>query len=301
MLPDVGEPEEIKIDITQERIVRGKYLANHVAVCIDCHSGRDWTSFSGPLIPGTEGQGGEIFDQNMGFPGRFVAKNITPYNLKDWTDGELIRAITTGVNKEGKALFSIMPHHNYGSMDLEDIKDIVAYIRTLEPRENKLEESKPDFPMNFILNTVPKKANFTKRPLPEDRVNYGRYLVTAGSCYDCHTKQVKGKFVGEPFAGGFEFLFPDGSKLQSANITPHQTGIGSWTKEDFISRFRMYADSSYVPHKVQPGEFQSPMPWTFYAQMTEDDLAAMYDYLQTLKPVEQVVTLFTPNDPLKKK
>jgi hypothetical protein len=299
MLPNVGEPEDIKIDLAQERIIRGKYLANHVAVCIDCHSGRDWSSFSGPLIPGTEGQGGEVFDQNMGFPGKFVAKNITPYNLKDWTDGEIIRAITTGVNKEGKALFSIMPHHNYGTMDLEDIKDIVAYIRTLEPRESIIEASKPDFPMNFILNTVPKKAAFTTRPEKEDRINYGKYLVTSASCYDCHTKQVKGRFVGEPFAGGFEFQFPDGSKLQSANITPHQSGIGLWTREDFVARFRMYADSSYVPHKVQPGDFQSPMPWTFYAHMTEDDLSAIYDYLQTLKPVDQVVTLFTPNDPLK--
>ncbi|MCM4159947.1 cytochrome c [Antarcticibacterium flavum] len=298
MLPNVGDAEEITVEISKDRIIRGEYLANHVAVCIDCHSGRDWSSFSGPIIAGTEGQGGEVFDQSMGFPGRFIARNITPYNLGNWTDGELIRAITTGVNKDGKALFSIMPHPNYGRMELEDIKDIVAYIRTLQPIESEIEDSRPDFPMNFILNTIPKKATFSKRPPKEDRVKYGKYLVTAASCYDCHTKQVKGQFVGEPFAGGFEFLFPDGSLLQSANITPHPSGIGSWTKEDFVSRFRMYADSSYVPHKVNPGEFQTPMPWTFYAQMTEDDLSAIYDYLQTLKPVDQVVTLFTPKDPL---
>lgn len=299
VLPQVGEPEEITITYTPERYERGKYLANHVAVCIDCHSERDWSRFSGPLVPGTEGQGGEIFDQSMGFPGKFVARNITQYKLKEWTDGEILRAITTGVSRDGKALFSIMPHPNYGRMDREDLNSIITYIKTLQPIEKEVAPSDPDFPMNFILNTIPKKAMYTTRPSVEDKVNYGKYLVTTASCFDCHTKQEKGKFIGEHFAGGFEFKFPDGSILQSANITPHQTGIGGWTKENFISRFKMYADSSYVAHKVNPGEFQTPMPWTFYSRMTEEDLGSIYEYLQTLKPVDQVVTLFQPATPLK--
>jgi len=299
VLPQVGEPELLTIQYTPEKVERGRYLANHVAVCIDCHSERDWSVFSGPLVPHTEGQGGEIFDQSMGFPGKFVARNITPYKLKNWTDGEILRAITTGVSKDGTALFSIMPHHNYGQMDREDLSSIIAYIRTLKPIERENETSKPDFPMNLILNTIPRKANFTTKPAKEDVVNYGKYLVTTASCYDCHTKQVKGKFIGEPFAGGFEFLFPDGSILQSANITPHETGIGNWRSEDFISRFKTYSDSLYVPQKLQRGEFQTPMPWTFYAQMEDEDLAAIYAYLRTLKPVDQVVNLYEPADPLK--
>lgn len=295
MLPNVGEPYEVRIDVTEERVERGKYMANYVSVCIDCHSGRDWTSFSGPLIPGTEGQGGEVFDQNMGFPGKFVAKNITPYKLKDWTDGEIFRAVTTGVNKEGEALFSIMPHASYGAMDEEDIKDIIAYLRTLKPIEFDPEDSKADFPMNFIINTIPKKAKFTSRPPKTDVINYGKYLVTAASCYDCHTRQVKGKYVGEPFAGGFEFRFPDGSVLQSANITPSESsGIGLWSKERFIGRFKAFAGSSYIPQKLQAGDYQTPMPWTFYGQMTEDDLGAIYEYLKTLKPVDEGVKLYQP-------
>lgn len=300
VLPQVGEPEEITIGYTPERYERGKYLANNVAVCIDCHSERDWSLFSGPLVPGTEGQGGEIFDQNMGFPGKFVARNITQFKLREWTDGEILRAITTGVSKDGKALFSIMPHANYGKMDREDIHSIITYIRTLPPIEKEVDPSVPDFPMNFILNTIPTKASFTPIPSKGDKVNYGRYLVNTASCFECHTKQEKGKFIGEHFAGGFEFKFPDGSILQSANITPHKTGIGGWSKEDFISRFKLYSDSGFVVHKVNPGEFQTPMPWTFYANMTEEDLGSIYDYLQTLKPVDQVVTIFQPADPLKK-
>ncbi len=114
MLPSVGEPPELKVSMASENIVRGQYLANHVTVCIDCHSTRDWSKFAGPPIIGTEGKGGEVFDQSLGFPGKYVANNITPYHLKDWTDGEIFRAITTGVSKDGRALFPIMPYHNFG-------------------------------------------------------------------------------------------------------------------------------------------------------------------------------------------
>lgn len=301
MLPNVGEPEEIAIDITPERIARGSYLANNVTVCMDCHSGRDWSSFSGPIIKGTEGQGGEIFDQSMGFPGKFVSRNITPAGLREWTDGELMRAITTGVTKNNKPIFPVMPHASYGAMDKEDIKDIIAYIRSLEPIEHQPELSDADFPMNLIINTIPKKANFGTRPPKTNTIEYGNYLANAAACIECHTQKANGEVIGEAFAGGFEFKFPDGAVLRSANITPHETGIGTWTKELFVARFKAYADSSYVPHKVNPGEFQTLMPWTFYGKMTEEDLGAIYDYLQTLKPVNQVVTVFEPAGKLQKK
>ncbi len=295
-LPNVGDAPVISIEVTPDRVERGKYLANNVAVCIDCHSGRDWGLFSGSLIPGTEGEGGEIFDQSMNFPGRFVSKNITPYGIGDWTDGEVLRAITSGVSRDGKALFPVMPHPAYGKMDKEDIYSIIAYLRTLEPIETNPEESKPDFPMNFIINTIPQKPEFTTIPDRTDVVSYGRYLAGAASCFDCHTKQEKGKFVGKDFAGGFEFKFPDGSILRSANITPHETGIGNWTKEQFVERFKAYTDSSFVPHPVGPGEFQTVMPWTFYGQMETFDLEAIFSFLQTIEPVDQVNELWTPSE-----
>lgn len=295
MLPSVGNPPDLKVEMSQQNIERGSYLANHVSVCIDCHSARDWSIFAGPPIAGTEGQGGEVFDQNLGFPGKYVAGNITPYNLDSWTDGEIFRAITTGVAKDGKALFSIMPYHNFGLMDKSDIEAIIAYIRTLKPIENDPDQSSSDFPMNFIINTLPKKANFTTIPSKSDTLQYGKYLVTASGCADCHTNQVNGKNVGELFAGGFEFKFPDGSIVHSSNITPDKTtGIGNWTKEEFIARFKMYEDSAYRSIDVQPGAFQTLMPWIMYAGMTTEDLSAMYKYIHNLKPVENKTIKFTP-------
>ncbi len=293
-MPDVGPPPEMTVDMSPERIERGKYLANHVMQCVECHAQRDFSLFAGPTIEGTEGAGGDVFDQKFGFPGKFVARNITPHGVGDWTDGELYRAITTGVNKDGEALFPIMPYHHFGQCDPEDIKSVIAYLRTLPPIEKENEESVADFPVNILINTMPQKSEPMTLPSREDRLAYGQYITTAALCGECHTQKDKGEVVGEPFAGGFEFILPDGSVMRSANITPHESGIGKWDKAFFLNRFKAYADSSYTPHKVAPGQKQTVMPWMTYAGMEDSDIEAIYDYLMTLPPVENVVTTFSP-------
>jgi mono/diheme cytochrome c family protein len=291
-LPDVGDAPEMNIEPTPERVKRGEYLANHVALCMDCHAERDWSKYAGPPKPGTLGAGGEVFAENMGFPGTFISPNITPGGLKDWTDGEIFRAITAGVTKEGKALFPVMPYHKYGQLDEEDIKSIIAYLKTLEPVQTDHPESKASFPMNFIMNTIPKKAELKPMPNKSNTIEYGKYMITAAACYDCHTKMDKGKYVGKDYAGGMEFLMPDGNKIVSPNITPHSTGIGNWNEDMFVAIFQQYADSSYVPHNVKSGEKQTIMPWLMYSEMNEEDLRAIYQYLMTVEPVENDVTTF---------
>ena len=207
-LPDVGPAPDLKVEITPERIERGKYLANHVTVCIDCHSKRDWSRFSGPPESGTLGMGGDLFDQKFGFPGVYYATNITPYGISRYSDGELFRVITTGVNKQGKAIFPVMPYLYYGQMDNEDIKSIIAYIRTLKPIKNEVPESASDFPMNFLINTIPQKAHPSKRPEKTDVVSYGKYLTTAAACVDCHTQVEKGKLIAGLEFGGGRVSFP---------------------------------------------------------------------------------------------
>jgi len=51
-LPDTGAAPQIKIERTAERIKRGDYLANHVSVCMDCHSTRDESLYGGPVVGG---------------------------------------------------------------------------------------------------------------------------------------------------------------------------------------------------------------------------------------------------------
>lgn len=295
-LPNVGAAPKMKVEITTDRVERGKYLANHVTVCIDCHSQRDWTRFSGPPKEGTIGMGGDLFDQKFGFPGAYYAKNITPAGISQYTDGELFRVITTGVDRKGRALFPVMPVHYYGQMDIEDVESIIAYIRTLKAIENAVPESKSDFPMNFIINTIPHKASFTKRPDKTDVVNYGKYLTNAASCIECHTKFEKGSLIaGTEFGGGREFPFPDGSVVTSANITSDpETGIGGWNEDVFVNKFRARVDSSAMNAKVNPGEFNSIMPWTMYGNMDEGDLKAIFAYLKTVKPIRNQIEKFKP-------
>lgn len=293
-LPNVGAAPVLTIERTPERIAHGEYLANHIALCMDCHSKRDWTKFSGPPTPGTLGMGGDLFDQKFGFPGSYYAKNITPAGISRYTDGELFRAITTGVNKEGKAMFPVMPFHYYGLMDPEDIKSIIAYIRTIEPIKNDIPESHSDFPMNFIINTIPHKASPSKRPEKSDVLNYGKYLANA--CIECHTQFEKGQLVaGTEFGGGREFPFPDGSVVRSANISSDEdSGIGGWDEETFVSLFKAHSDSATLNTNLKPGDFNSIMPWTMLGTMHEEDLKAIFAFLKTVTPIKNEVVKFTP-------
>jgi mono/diheme cytochrome c family protein len=291
--PDVEPAKELSFEYTPELITRGAYLANHVAVCIDCHSDRDWTLYSGPLKPGTEGKGGERMGEELGLPGYVYTKNITPSAIGEWTDGELFRTIVSGVNKHNEVLFPIMPYPAYNQMAEEDIKAIIAYIRQLKPIENHVPSSSINFPVNMLIKSEPK--NYISKPLPDKNniTEYGQYLVTIGACADCHSPADQGKPIpGKEFGGGFEIDLPFGT-VRSANISPDmETGIGAWSKEVFIARFKYFLQEEST--KMSGDKVQTIMPWTFYAGMTEEDLGAIYDYLRTVAPVKNKVVTFSP-------
>ncbi|MBX2924994.1 MAG: c-type cytochrome [Chitinophagaceae bacterium] len=292
-MPHADTAPDIKIDITPQRVTRGKYLANGAAVCMACHSKRDFSFFAGPVDSSAFGAGGEGFTREMDFPGNLYSKNITPYALGNWSDGEILRAITEGVSKDGSAIFPLMPFERYAAMSREDIYSIIAYIRTLKPVESNIPERELDFPLNILVNTFPAKAELNAQPDTNNTVEYGRYLVNMASCVQCHSKEDKGDIIpGTEFGGGSGFHIPSG-KVYSANITADmETGIGGWTKEMFIRRFKMYSDPGYAKAAAKPSDFNTPMPWTTYGSMSEKDLGAIYDYLRTVKPVKNKVAKF---------
>ena len=277
-LPDVPDAPDLNVEITPERVERGKYLANNLMGCMDCHAERDFSKFTAPVIEGTQGGGGEKWGHEGGFEGELYAPNITPYALKNWTDGEIYRAITVGVNKNGEALFPIMPYLQYGKLPDEDIYAVIAYLRTLPEIENTVPIRELDFPLNLIVNTIP-KGNNDKMTHPDhsNKLDYGKYLVTAGACIECHTRQEKGEFVMEEYlGGGFEFLMPNGTLVTSANITPDkENGIGDWDVNKFVQTFHQYRDSSFVPHEVKQGQYNTIMPWTYYCRLDEPELEAV--------------------------
>lgn len=290
-LPDVGAAPVIKVAITPQRVARGEYIANHVSICMDCHSQRDWTMYAGPIKEGTFGGGGEKFGKEMGFPGNIYSKNLTPHALYTWTDGEIFRAVTSGQSKDGSALFPLMGYPAYGKMDREDVYSVIAYLRTLPPNKNKVPARELDFPLNILVNTMPSKANLSVKPDTNNAVAYGGYLITIARCVECHSKVNKGSVIaGTEFGGGRQFDFPNGTSCYTANITlDKETGIGNWSRESFIQRFKQYADTSYHPKPVAKTDFNTAMPWLMNAGMTTKDLSSIYDYLRTIKPIKNNV------------
>ncbi len=311
-LPKVAPADQsLKIESTPARIQRGEYLASHVMACMGCHSQRDFTVYGHPIKPGTEWGGGEpLFDQRIGLPGVLHPKNLTPFNLKRYSDGELVRVIRTGVRKDGQPLFPFMPYQAFAAMEQEDLYSIIAFLRSLPENPNGVADHKLDPPLNVIVHLIPKDAGAYPTPIDrKDSVAYGRYLVKMGSCTDCHTP-VNGKHEPLPglfLAGGQEFPYlnnklekhPGGGVLRNPNITPDkETGIGNWTKKDFLARFADWRGAKgLAKHSkldLDKGDYLSLMPYGEYSGMTDADLGAIYDYLQTVPAVKQAVVRFQP-------
>jgi len=254
-------------------IARGKHLVFGPAHCINCHSARNPDSL---LNLGQEValSGAYAFVLPVG---TIYSKNITPdksTGIGNLTDAEIARALRYGVHPDGTAVFDFMPFHN---MSDEDLRAVISYLRTQKPVYNPVPPNQLNTMGNIVKAFLVKPVG-PKGPVPaavpaDTTASYGKYLaLSIAECSGCHTKRdMAGRFIGDPFAGGGNvdgFITP--------NLTPDPTGrISSWTQEDFINRFRK--------GKLVPG---SPMPWYSFGRMTEDELKAIYKYLKTVKPAK---------------
>jgi hypothetical protein len=156
---------------------------------------------------------------------------------------------------------------------------------------------------------------------PEDIVKRGEYLVTIMGCNDCHSPKRMGpngpeiipelllsgfqsnnpmvKFKDPMIKEGFAMFYPDltagagpwGVSF-AANLTPDQSGIGTWTEEQF-------------KRALTQGKFKGiegarmllpPMPWFNFTQLKDEDASAIFAYLKSLKPVVNVVPQPIPPD-----
>jgi mono/diheme cytochrome c family protein len=279
-----------KEDSAKAVIAHGKYLVHSVVNCVDCHSKLDTSKFSAPVVPGTEGGGGIAFHEllPMDIPGKMWVPNITPYALKDWSDDEIARAITRGINKKGDTLFPLMPYHGLSRMAKEDVEAVIAYLRTINPIEASYPARELFIPSAAFgpLPDVDYKKN--TKPDTADKVKYGEYLVTIGHCTDCHTPVTKEKMpmMDKYLSGGQHFKLSN-FEVTVANITPDSTGLGSWTEAMFLAKFRTNSTPEMLASK--PGKQNTLMPWSFYGTMKDNDLKAIYAYLRTVPPIKNKV------------
>lgn len=284
-----------KVEATPERLARGEYLARNVAGCLGCHSDAHFDRFALPVKHGTEGQGGFAFDAKLGVPGVVQAQNITPdpeTGLGRWTDGEVLRALREGVDREGRALFPQMPYPAFRFMSDEDARSVVAWVRTLPPIRNAVAPRRLDFPVNLLIKGVPAPLDGpVSAPPRTDSIAYGKYLVTIAGCAECHTPHdSRGRAIaGRELSGGWEMRGPWGRNV-TANITPDkETYLGRASRDEFIGRFQAFASLDGENAPVAPKGRNTVMPWLEFAGMTREDLGSIYDYLKTVRPIPNKV------------
>jgi mono/diheme cytochrome c family protein len=262
-------------------IERGRQLVWGPAHCAGCHAHIDQYDHYDHTGEVVRLAGGFAFDIP---PGKIVAPNITSdpeTGIGKMTDAQIARALRHGVGRSDTMLFPIMP---FAHLSDEDLLAVVSYVRTLEPVVHDVAPTELSplgkFLYAFVIDpagpteTVPKSV-----PVAPD-ATYGEYLAkSVANCYGCHTNRnlATGAFTGEPFSGGLE-LEHRGKTFTIPNITPGAEGskIAAFDQAGFIARVRMGTPSA-------PG---SPMPWASFSKMTDDQLTAIWVYLQTVTPVD---------------
>lgn len=270
---------------TPERLARGTYLVEHVTPCMECHSPHRWTEHDAPIVANMLGAGQEM--PLKGLPGRVVAPNLSPdpeTGAGTWTDDQLVRAIREGIGHDGRALFPMMPYQRFRSLSDEDVASIVVYLRALPPVRRQQPATEIAFPVRYLIRSVPEPITAPViEPDLSTPAKRGAYLVTVGACGDCHTPQDDhGQPIpGLEFAGGFIFDGPWG-RVASANLTPAPSGIPYYD-------VTLFAEVLRTGH-VKARTINQIMPWHAFGGMADEDIAAIFVYLTTLKPVAHRVT-----------
>jgi cytochrome c553 len=242
-------------------IARGRHLVTAVSMCAACHSADQ----AAPNLAGN------LFLDIP--PARLGAPNLTggaggigaQYTAADWA-----RAIRHGVRPDGTPLV-FMPTANFYHLSDADLGAIIAYIKSLPPVDNQAPATQVyplgralmaagllGLPAEDLDHTAPR----IPAPPPGRTAEYGRYLTAISTCRDCHGANLSGGPIDEPGAPPAPNLTPGGA-------------LRGWSEADFIHALRT---------GLRPGgsQLRAPMPWQITSQMTDDELGAIFRYLQSL-------------------
>ena len=278
-LPDYSEVsiKDIQVEITPERVQRGAQLA--AGTCNYCHMSQN------QLL-----EGKQIVDDTSAF-GPIFSPNITQdteAGIGNYTDGELYRLLRTGVKRNGKLALPMMLRS--ATIADEDLFSIIAFLKSDNGVVQPSSKVQPAFEHNFLsrfLYTVAfKPTEYPAVPveIPDmaNSVAYGKYLVNGSLiCFDCHSQSFETNNWSDPhlsegYLGGGNpvYLSEMEQPVVSSNITmDKETGIGSWTEEEFITAIK-----SGVKPDGQPLQYPM-MPYSF---LDTTEILAIYSYLKTV-------------------
>jgi mono/diheme cytochrome c family protein len=242
-----------KVAGTPEQIQRGKAISD--GFCSACHSK------TGTLTGG--------LDIGKDFPmpiGSFVSSNLTPVGqVSRWSDGDIFRAIRNSVDPDGRWLI-IMSYTNAGKLSDEDIRAVIAYIRSL-PAIGKPTGNPPDH-LNLLgivmlgAGMLPKGNPVSVGPVmappASSTLLYGEYILSYQDCRACHGAKLTGGVSG-----------------QLAPLGPDLNLVKGWKFENFVATMRTGVDPN-------GHELSKQMPWRPIGRMSDEELNAVYEYLTHL-------------------
>lgn len=253
--PTGQQPLHVRADATT--LARGGHLFA-TRGCADCH--------------GAQGQGKLVFDAGPVI--RLVAPNITMGGrIRDYRPEQVATAIRNGVAADGRPLV-FMPSPEFHELSDADTAALVAYLQSLPASANdpgplavrplaRVMYALGKFPL-LPAESIDQRPRVRSAPPPGPNAAYGAYI--AHGCTGCHGDNLAGQHVpGTPPS------FPD-----SANLTP-AGALGKWQLADFTRALR--------EGKRPDGSAINPfMPWQALGKMSDEEIAAVWAYLQTLPP-----------------
>ncbi|MBL9053897.1 MAG: cytochrome c [Tabrizicola sp.] len=247
------------------------------AGCASCH-----------MAPEAKGVDQLILKGGQRFPspfGTFIAPNISQdpdHGIGAWSLLDLANALKRGVGREGEHLFPALPYGAYAKMDMQDVADLYAFLKTLPADPTPSAEHELAFPFSRREGVGVWKLLF----LSEDWViddnltptaTRGRYIAEAmAHCGECHTpRNVLGGLKTSVWLSGA----PDPSgQGRIPNITPARL---TWSAEEIVA----YLTTGFTPdfdvvggHMAHVVENMSRLP--------ESDRLAVAEYLGTLPAIE---------------
>jgi len=238
--------------------------------------GAHWADMHCRLCHGNDLSGGEFFnDPDLGY---VDAPNLTSGKGgigSTYTDEDWVRAIRHGVKKNGQSVF-IMPSNDFYYLSDYHLGSIIAYMKTLPPVDNEIRDPNLS-PMAKILYAAgafgdllyAETIQHGVRPATTEigvTVAYGEYLVNAHGCKSCHGENLAGQQPAEPGAPFAPNLTPGGE-------------LGGWAEADFADILR----TGITP---TGHELTDAMPWIGLGRMTDEEISAVWMYLQSLAALE---------------
>jgi mono/diheme cytochrome c family protein len=217
--------------------------------------------------------------------GIFRVPNISPdpeLGIGRWRTIDLANALLSGVAPSGQHLYPALPYTSYAGMSVGDVRDLMAFLRTLQPVAGRPPDQELAFPFKIRRSVGLWKLLFF-RPAPiepdpqrQQSWNRGRYLVEAmGHCAECRSSRnalgaikASTRFPGGPDQEGVGYV---------PNLTPDH--LSRWSAEDISAVLK----TGYTPDLRFVGSSTADVVVNT-AVLPDSDRAAIAAYIKSLPP-----------------